>query len=68
MAGTMNSLWIGDDAGFDAADMMADIPTGKAWSSTGGDKFYPDIVRPIGFMRRKPIIRVKAWTMPVIES
>lgn len=41
---------------------------GEAWLSTGGNATYPNVKRPIGFMRRKPTIRVKAWTMPILKD
>ena len=44
------------------------LEKGDAWTSSGGDKDYPDVVHPIGFMRRKPRVRVKAWTMPIIKE
>ncbi len=38
---------------------------GEAWSSNGGDDNYPTYRHPIGYGRTKPIVRVKAWTVPI---
>ncbi len=32
------------------------------------DDAGPRVTRPIGFMRRKPRVRVKAWTCPIIKE
>jgi hypothetical protein len=60
--------WCGDDIGFDAAD---------DWYATRGDSWRessepcaPVVRHPIGFVVgvRKPRVRVKAWTVPVIRN
>lgn len=56
--------WIEDDL----PDLAGgeEYPTrGEAWVSNGGDDNYPTYRRPIGFGRRKPIVRVKAWSQPI---
>lgn len=59
------SGWCGDDCGY---DLEWDMQRGDFWLSSGGDETVPDIKRPIGFMRRKPIVRIKAWTRPVLTE
>lgn len=58
----MNKLWVQDDLPDGHYDQYQE--RGDAWSSTAGEATYPDIRNPIGFMRRKPIVRVRAWTRP----
>ena len=61
----MPRAWIADDL----PDLGGDEPypeRGEAWSSNGGDDMYPTFRLPIGYGRRKPIVRVKAWTVPII--
>jgi hypothetical protein len=59
-------LWIADD--LPKADYDAPIEDGRFWSSTGGDEYLPNVTRPIGFMRGKPRVRVKAWTMAILPT
>jgi hypothetical protein len=59
--------WIADDLPDIPWDDDASLQRGDAWSSTEGDKDYPNVTNPIGFMRRKPRVRVKAWTMPIVK-
>lgn len=63
----MASLYVEDDLSYEAYDPPS-LQEGRAWSSTQGDEFYASITRPIGFMRRKPRVRVKAWMMPIVET
>lgn len=58
---------IADDLPFDLYDEPA-LEKGDYWSNYEGDKDYPKIVRPIGFMRDKPRVRVKAWTAPILPA
>lgn len=60
----MGRAWIADD--LPEADTTMD--EGRYWSSSGGDEFLNPVMRPIGFMRRKPRVRVKAWTMPILPE
>lgn len=57
-------LWIEDDISYDRTWM----DRGDTWSSDGGDATYPAVRRPIGFMRSKPRVRVKAWTQPIVVN
>lgn len=57
--------WVGDTVGYDDA---LDLERGSHWSSTEGDGTFPNVTRPIGFMRSKPRVRVKAWMQPIIEE
>lgn len=55
--------------GYDNLPEVFDPPApdfGRTWESASGDEIIP-VRRPIGFIRRKPCIRVKAWTMPIID-
>jgi hypothetical protein len=54
--------WIEDEL---PADDAPAIERGEAWVSNGGDDMYPTYRHPIGYMRRKPVVRVKAWTVPI---
>ena len=63
----MARAWIADDL----ADSQYDRPCidrGDSYNTGVGPDFYPDVTRPIGFMRSKPRVRVKAWTMPIIPK
>lgn len=57
--------WCGDDIGYEHDGYME---RGEAWSSSGGEATYPDVRWPIGFMRRKPVVRVKAWMQPIVDG
>jgi hypothetical protein len=59
----MNKLWLEDELPDGSYEQHQE--RGEAWSSGGGDATYPNIRNPIGFMRRKPTVRVKAWTRPI---
>ena len=54
----------------DLPDAEYDLPMaeGRYWESPGGDAFFNPVSRPIGFMRTKPRVRVKAWSMPIIPD
>lgn len=54
----------------DLPDTDYDMPMaeGRCWEISGGDALYNPVSRPIGFMRTKPRVRVKAWTMPIIPD
>jgi hypothetical protein len=65
---TRSGGWIEDDWQDHQAEFERPQARGEAWSSRGGDDIYPEIVRPIGFMRFKPRVRVRAWTMPIIPK
>jgi hypothetical protein len=54
--------WIEDEL---PADDAPAIELGDAWSSVERDDKYPTIRHPIGYMRRKPVVRIKAWTVPI---
>lgn len=65
----MTRMWIADD--------LPDIPWGdddaphlERGSHWTEDEERPPsrATRPIGFMRHKPRVRVKAWSMPIIEG
>jgi hypothetical protein len=59
--------WIEDDL----QDQHCDAPhmeRGEAYGSTGGEEMLPEVTRPIGFMRFKPRVRVKAWSMPILPG
>ena len=59
--------WIADDLP-DLSDECENLERGEAWSSVEGDDNYPTYRHPIGYMRRKPTVRVKAWTMPIVQE
>jgi hypothetical protein len=59
--------WIADELP-EAYYEPSDMRHGSHWETTGGDETIPDVKHPIGFMRRKPRVRVKAWTMPIIPK
>ena len=63
----MTRAWIADDLP-EADYEQSWMEEGRFWSTTAGDLTVPNVTRPIGFMRRKPRVRVKAWTMPIIEE
>ena len=55
----IRKAWVEDDLG----SMEVDADRGSTWEAES-DEPRPRVRRPIGFMRRKPIVRVKAWTQP----
>jgi hypothetical protein len=61
----MSGIWIADDLGSDYDPPQMD--RGEAYV-VAPDDHYPAVKHPIGFMRRTPRIRVKAWTMPIIVA
>lgn len=61
-----DGLWVADHP--TQPDVPDGLSHGQYWSNEGGDNTYPDVTRPIGFMRSKPRVRVKAWTMPIIPK
>jgi hypothetical protein len=60
---TERRAWIGDDVGGDA-DFEWSPDRGNTWSD-GSDEPIPKVRNPIGFMRFKPVVRIKAWTRPM---
>lgn len=59
--------WVADvlpEGDYDAPYMEQ----GSHWETTEGDETVPVVRHPIGFMRRKPRVRVKAWTMPIVSE
>lgn len=55
--------WIGDDLPDEPYDHWLD--RGETYQ-TGEDAPVPrPVKRQIGFIRRKPVVRVKAWTRPI---
>lgn len=59
--------WVSDEL-LESDYEPPDMRNGSHWETTGGDQLLPDVRRPIGFMRRKPRVRVKAWTMPILPT
>ena len=61
----MARSWLADDL----PDAAYDVPMedGRAWSSPSEEQL-PTVTRPIGFLRHKPRVRVKAWTMPILPA
>lgn len=60
-------MWIEDD--LPDQDMDApEMERGSCYTDGPLSDAYPDVVRPIGFMRTKPRVRVKAWSMPIISK
>jgi hypothetical protein len=57
-------IWVGDDLGDDTRDNQP-MERGSSWDDRAGTDFYSPIKRPIGFMRRKLRVRVKAWMQPI---
>jgi hypothetical protein len=60
-------FWVGDSLPAGDWEQPA-MEEGRFWSSTAGDATLPDVTRPIGFMRRKLRVRVKAWCMPILPD
>jgi hypothetical protein len=59
--------WIADELP-DEAWNAPDMEHGSCYADGPLSDLYPEVKRPIGFMRRKPRVRVKAWSMPIIPS
>jgi|KBSMisStaDraftv2_1062788.scaffolds.fasta_scaffold00037_79 hypothetical protein len=64
----MPRMWVADDLPFYEWESEPTQHRGDCYAAEAGAETYPDIQRPIGFMRRKPRVRVKAWTMPIIKG
>lgn len=63
----MSDMWIEDDL----SDADYDPPRpdhGSSYSVEPKSDVYPNVRYPIGFMRHKPIVRVKAWTRPIVNG
>jgi hypothetical protein len=58
--------WIEDDLP-ELSDDGGHLELGDAWSSVERDDKNPTYRHPIGYMRRKPVVRIKAWTVPIIS-
>lgn len=58
-------MWCGDDAGYDEPETSMDRGDVCLYSA---DPNWPTVQRPIGFMRHKPRVRVKAWMQPIVEG
>lgn len=59
------AMWCGDDAGYDEP---TETPSRGDAILYSPDDEYPAIRHPIGFMRTRPRVRVKAWMQPIIED
>jgi len=59
----MSRGWIEDDLPFDDGEEY--LERGDTFDVTGKSWEYPDWRYPIGFKRDKPIVRVKAHTVPI---
>lgn len=58
-----NEMWCGDNAGYEEPGEAMYRGDATVYSP---DEFYPTVHNPIGFMRRKLRVRVKAWTQPIV--
>jgi hypothetical protein len=63
----MARLRIADDLP-DADYEPEPIDHGSSYETGVGPHTCPEVKRPIGFMRTKPRVRVKAWTMPILPK
>jgi hypothetical protein len=59
--------WIGDDVLDRQDDLEQPQERGSSWSEGSAD-VAPKVRNPIGFMRFKPVVRVKAWTQPIAKG
>lgn len=56
--------WIADD--LPQADFGEEpMQRGESWDAGAGSNLYSAVKRPIGFMRHKLIVRVKAGSQPI---
>lgn len=56
------TMWLEDDLAYGSYDPYQE--RGETFTGAGEDTYEP-YSRPIGFIRRKPRVRVKAWTQPI---
>lgn len=64
---TERICWIGDSLPmFEHDDRQMD--RGDSYGVEAASDYYPEVKRPIGFMRHKLRVRVKAWTQPIIKQ
>ena len=59
----MTRAWFEDDLPIEDYEPVR-LEKGDSYGVPGSNT-YPEYQRPIGFMRRKPRVRVKAWTQPI---
>jgi len=59
--------WISDDLpDNDWGDVQMD--RGDSFDCTPSEWHYDEVRRPIGFMRTKLRVRVKAWMQPIVKT